>query len=378
MGSRKENLMKFFWSFSLTVWLCLPLAGRATETAHATLFSDSVRFHQSLDESDFFSLNLSTLSSGNNGELGPYFYFFDQNTTHAAYLDIEDQLLFEHYYGGMDLVVPQVGDANGNGFDDFMEIGQAVNANSSGTYSIPAIGSGSVSASWSRGAGSRTGTCTLIFHNNSYGNLVFTAAFDVLEYSGSLTYAAGSNTVSGTVDLAQTGDPATTLQGPVQFTKVSTDRFNTLTLQSSVWTNAYAQTLTYFASSCSRDPSWPTNYYGNLMFDDGDPNTPDADYYAWVLSIDDMNDADRDGIPDFSDDPFGPARPPLLALARDATNFWLTVSGEINHLHEIQESTNLLSTNWVPVMSFTLTNDPQTVSLPLPATGSRFWRVQAQ
>jgi hypothetical protein len=29
-------------------------------------------------------------------------------------------------------------------------------------------------------------------------------------------------------------------------------------------------------------------------------------------------------------------------------------------------------------MSFSLTNDPQTVSLPLPASGPKFWRVRAQ
>jgi hypothetical protein len=278
----------------------------------------------------------------------------------------------------MELTVPAAGDANGDGFDDFFQVAQGINASSSGTYSINGLGSGSVTASWSRDAGSRTGICGLVFHNSS-GNLAFIIGFDVLEYTGPLTYTPGSNTVSGTVDLTQTGDPATTLQGPIQFTKVSTNRFNKLTLQSSAWTNASSQTLTYVQSTCSRDLSWPTNYYGNLTFDDGDPNTADADYYAWVLSIDDTNDADKDGIPDFSDDPLVLlARPPFLTLARGATNCWLTVSGDTNHLHEIQESTNLLSTNWLPVMSFTLTNDPQTVSLPLPATSSKFWRVRAQ
>jgi len=372
--------VKTFLVFSLTLLLGMPLAGRGgTQTAQATLFSRSLRFYQSMDESELFSLNLSSLPNQNNGELGPYFYFFSSATTHAAYLDLVDQLFFEHSYGGMDLNVPAAGDADGDGFDDFFEVAQGVSATSSGTYSITGIGSGSVAASWSRGAGSRTGTCTLVFQNTSYGDLVFTAAFDVLEYTGPLTYTPGSNTVSGSVDLTQTGDPTTTLQGPIQFTKSSTNRFNQLTLQSGAWTNAASQTLTFLPSACLRDLNWPTNYYGNFRFDDGDPNTPDADYYAWVLSIDDMNDADKDGIPDFSDDPLlALARPPLLTLARGATNFWLTIDGDINHVHEIQESTNLLSTNWLPVMSFTLTNDPQTVSLPLPATGAEFWRVRAE
>ncbi len=370
--------MKRLWCFLLGMLLSLSI-GRAAQTAHATLFSRSVRFSQSLDDSDLFSLNLSTLPNGNNGELGPYFYFFDPSTTHAAYLDLEDQLFGDHYYGGMDLVVPAGGDANGDGFADFFQVEQGISANSSGSYSISGIGSGSVTASWSRGAGSRTGTCTLVFKNTSFGNLVFSATFEVIEFTGPLTYVPGSNTISGTVSLMQTGDSAVTLQGPIQFAKVSADPFNQLMLQSGTWTNASSQTLTYSASSCLRDPRWPTNYYGGLVFDDGDPNTPSADYYAWYISIDDTNDVDADGIPDFSDDPLVllPRRP-VITFSGGVTNCWLTISGDINHLHEIQESTNLLSTNWLPVMSFTLTNDPQTVSLPLPATRLKFWRVRAQ
>jgi hypothetical protein len=371
--------MKRFWSFSLCLWLCLPILARAAQTAQATLFSRSVRFYQSTDESDFFSLNLSTLTTQNNGELGPYFYFFSPTTTHAAYLNLVDELFGDHYGGAMDLSVPSGGDANGNGFADFFEVAQGISANSSGSYSIPGIGSGSATASWSRSAGSRTGTCALTFHNSSFGNLVFIAVFDVLEYTGQLTYTPGSNTVSGTMELTQTGDSSITLQAPLEFIKVSTNRFNKLTLQASAWTNASLQTLNSFQSVCTRDVIWPTNYFGNLTFDDGDPNTGAADYYAWVLSIDDMNDADHDGIPDLSDDPFiSLARRPVLTLARGATNCWLTIAGDINHLHEIQESTNLVSTNWVTVMSFTLTNDPQTVSLPLPTAGSKFLRVRAQ
>jgi len=33
---------------------------------------------------------------------------------------------------------------------------------------------------------------------------------------------------------------------------------------------------------------------------------------------------------------------------------------------------------WQTILSITLTNDPQTVSLPLPAVAQKFWRVSAQ
>lgn len=123
--------------------------------------------------------------------------------------------------------------------------------------------------------------------------------------------------VSGSLTLTQTGYPANQLQGPVQFVKVATNRFNLLTLQPGVWTNATAQTLSYTTDLFSRDPRWPTNYAGYVDFADGDPATPSPDYRTWVLSIDDANDANHNGIPDFSDDPSGsaPPRAPTLRLA---------------------------------------------------------------
>jgi hypothetical protein len=50
----------------------------------------------------------------------------------------------------------------------------------------------------------------------------------------------------------------------------------------------------------------------------------------------------------------------------------------VGRVHQIQQLTALGSTNWQSVQSVTLTNDPQTVSLPLPAGISSFWRVRAQ
>jgi len=56
----------------------------------------------------------------------------------------------------------------------------------------------------------------------------------------------------------------------------------------------------------------------------------------------------------------------------------LTVRGDVGHVHKIQSISAATSTDWQPVLSVTLTNDPQIVSLPLPANGIQFWRAQAQ
>jgi hypothetical protein len=112
---------------------------------------------------------------------------------------------------------------------------------------------------------------------------------------------------------------------------------------------------------------------------DGDPNTGEPDYLYWNLSVDDANDADHDTIPDFSDDPqTTPVRQPKLTLALNANHLLLTISGDVGRMHEIQQLTALGSTNWQPVQSVTLTNDPQAVSLTLPTGDSSFWRVRTQ
>ena len=139
------------------------------------------------------------------------------------------------------------------------------------------------------------------------------------------------------------------------------------------------QTITFTNDLFLRDASWPTNYGGYFDFEDWDPNTSDPDYVTWGFSIDDTNDFNHNGVPDFSDDPQGALpRRPVLSLTLTSTNFLLTIHGDVGHLHQVQETLVLPATNWQTVASVTLTNDPQNVSLPLSASRTRLWRVQAQ
>ncbi len=141
------------------------------------------------------------------------------------------------------------------------------------------------------------------------------------------------------------------------------------------------QTLSFDSEIFSRQiPTWPTNYAGYVFFADGDPGTASPDYQLWVLSIDDTNDANANGIPDFSDDPAGvtPPRVPQLSLVLGSTNLLLKISGDTGHTNQIQAISALTSTNWLTTQSFLQTNDPQVVSLPLPTGTPKFWRVVAQ
>jgi hypothetical protein len=62
--------MKQLLILALTSLLSLaPIPLKAALSADARLYSVSVRFYQGADTFEYFTLNLSTLSAGNNGEL---------------------------------------------------------------------------------------------------------------------------------------------------------------------------------------------------------------------------------------------------------------------------------------------------------------------
>jgi len=348
--------------------LAMVLLGFAGETARAARVADtrlyclSIRFNRGAGPFGIFSLDLSGINASINGELFPV---FGGPRSHHSFLSLNDET-FEPVPGDLDLNVP-VSDENGDGFPDIFDVSRPFDDGSSGTYEFPGQ-NGAVTATWSRGAGSRTGTCVLNFQ--SIG--MFTHSFTILEYTGPLSYAPATNVVSGGVNLKLTGDPDTELNGPITFTKSPGAPHNQLERSFGSWTNATGQTLNFFSDIVDRDLSRPTNYYGYFEFVDWGLATAEPDYYLWVLSIDDLNDTDADGVPDFSDDP---PRPPFLSLNLSESELLLTISADVGQVCEIQEAATISATNWPTIFSVTLTNDPHTVSLPLPATETRFWRA---
>lgn len=128
--------------------------------------------------------------------------------------------------------VPPSGDANQNGFVDFFEFTQNASGTTTGTYATH-LENGTVEATWNRAAGSKDGTCVLRLTSNQFGHLGdFTHTFELIEYSGPLNYTPGEDTVSGTVDLIQSGAETNLLAGPVAFQKSAAMPFDELVLQS--------------------------------------------------------------------------------------------------------------------------------------------------
>lgn len=383
----KENevVMNRLIILSTAVFCALTPAIHATETARVRMFCLSLQFQTATayDYAGFqWTVDLTTLQNGVNGELAPG--YLTSSYSHSASINVSGGLDDETGTGAFAVDVPGGGDANNNGFPDFWEVSQPVSGlTSSGAIQCSALSINStLSATWNRDAGSATGYCyyTIPDFSNPFNTMTISHMFTLLEYDGTLTYTPGSNVVSGDVFLTETNS-GNTLGGAVQFVKSTTNRFNVLTLQSIKWTNSLGQAFSlYRPHEFQRPADWPTNYYGYVEFVDGDLNTSGDDYYLWEMSIDDLNDADHDGIPDFSDDPAAVAPPsrPVLSLSRTSSNLLLTIEGATNHLHLIQAIDSLSSTNWQTVETLTLTNQSQVVSLPLPSADRQYWRVLAQ
>jgi hypothetical protein len=69
-------------------------------------------------------------------------------------------------------------------------------------------------------------------------------------------------------------------------------------------------------------------------------------------------------------------RRPALSLALGAGNLQLTIHGDAGHVHDIQQTGSLTAPDWQTVQPVTLSSDPQTIPLALPAVAT-FWRVVA-
>jgi hypothetical protein len=363
--------MKTLRIFLTVLLVVFPFTTPAAPTAQVHFVCLSLRFQPGSGVGGS-TLVLSSVSGTPNGELYPA-----GSGIYASGIILN--IFGSPITGDLQVYLPAFLDANGNGFDDFFEVAQGVGlSTTTGDYST-GLSDGIITARWSRSAGAKNGTCSFNLEDNDFGDLGdFTHTFEVLEYTGPLTYTPGNSNVTASLNLTQTGNPAGTLQGPALFSKPDTNDFDHLLLHAGNWTNAAAQTLSYEEDALYRDTFLHTNYYGWVWFADGDPTTAGYDYPLWQLSIDDVNDADADTIPDFSDAPSAAAssRRPSLSLARGAANLWLTISGDVGRLHHVLERTNLAGGNWQTNLSLTLTNDPQTIPLPLPSQAVKYWRVQ--
>jgi hypothetical protein len=376
----KSRVVRFSGLLLLALGALAPSLLAANQPAQVRLYCQSLQFQPATTRlaGQTYTLEITTADSFSeiNGELVPL--YSPNLPTHGALFRLQSPLALEPITGNIAFDQPEPVDLNENGFDDFFEVNQNGGGTAQGLFET-AIDAGSVAVTWRRVAGSPTGTCQLRLASSTFGEYpTFTHTFRLLEFTGTLGYTPSTNLITGTLRLAQTGQTANLLSGATAMTRVSTNRFNQMLLLPGSLVDADGQVLLYAGTGLERDEQTKTNYFGYFQMADGDSKTATADYLDWVLSIDDPNDANGNGIPDLTDDftPAGPRRP-LLRLVRASNQLRLSISGEVGVTYEVEAAPSLGAPNWVRSASVRLTNDSQVVELPWPESATQFWRVRA-
>lgn len=355
----------------LAALLAVAALAAAESSVQAGLYGLSLRFSPATCRlfGVTYTLALSRYAyDPTNGELLPAPE--DVPYTHMSYLRLESEVYGEPIFIPCALDVPPFQDVNQNLWWDFFEVSQAVTTTkTSGVYDDPLYGLCEIYATWSRAAGNSQGACKLELPNLG---LTFNHQFELIEFKGTLTYTYAGTNLTGFMDLSQTLNSANTLTGSVALARVDA---NQLTLAPGTWTNAVGQTLDYVAlEPLLRDRNFYSAFFG---FTDGNPDTSEADYTIWFLLFSDSNDSDGDGVPDFTD-PQTPARQPKLSIQLSGGAVLVTIAGETGRSYDLQAVSSLAHSDWTTQLSVRLTNATQTVSLPLPATQTSFWRAETQ
>jgi hypothetical protein len=295
----------------------IPNLVRSTETNVARFYSLSITLPHAVNQyGDYFDINYSGQNESAN-ELGVQWpnVFPDEIALPGPTNYVSNMTIYDSYYGyassgALFISLPSLTDANNNRFPDFFEVSRGVSAQSAGSYYFwdsvyQFTDDGSISVTWSRTAGFRTGTCRMTFSDFTLSDPTywgtFTSSFQIAEYTGTLAYTPGSNDISGNITLAQTGVPLNTRNGAIQFTKAPADRFNSLTNAVGAWTDASLQVYNFTNHYFFRDPAYPTNYAGYIELIDPLNLGVVQPYSSWLLSITDTNDVNHNGVPDFSE-----------------------------------------------------------------------------
>jgi hypothetical protein len=338
----------------------------------------SLRFFPATSSQQTLSFTTDTTFNQINNELAP-----TPNPNlpdHGSLFKLDDPTTASSVTGQIFFDTPAFVDANNDGFDDFFQVGQSVpSTQSQGVFKTP-VDQGTVTANWGRNAGSSMGTCTIQMTGQSFGQMpAFTFTFELLTYSGTLTYTAKTNGINSFLSVTNVETSTNYLRGPLSFVRgTGTNRFDNLTLLPGSLTNSSGQTLSYQVEDIGRDTARLTNYFGFFDFNAFDLSSNTPDYTDWIFSIDDTNDANGNGIPDFSDDPSASTvTSPSLSLANSNHQLVLNVTATVGQSYTLQETTSLARTNWQNTASITITNNPQAVLLPIPGSATAFWRLRA-
>ena len=366
----------------------------ATNTATLQLFCTSVRVEKGqakLFGQTFFEMEFSSYFNwwNPNGEF--YNLFSASAPTHRSGLYLTDATTpgLPGTEGGINVSVPENLDANEDGVPDFYQVKQGVNVQlGNGSFVLfnpespeQPYDSGTVTAHWVRNAGQHRGQCTLTFLGTFVitSPLDFVHPFEILEYRGTYTYVPTNHpTVTGHMELSQTGNGARTLRGPMPVQKPSTNPLGELVILDSIWTNAQGEAITMFGGSLDLNSQYELEYWGGLTLEDGDLTTRnEPDYEVYYAALDDPNDYDGDSVPDLNDPP--PLKKPLLKVTRSPLSGVpvLQIKGATGQSLAVEFSPTLSPGSWSSVLPepITLNEDQHSLELPAPPGAGGFYRT---
>jgi hypothetical protein len=327
-------------------------------------------------------------TTADDGSINNELYQSIGNTTYesAALLLVPgfaDPLVFD-----FTVDLPNTGDSDLNLLTDFFEVARPIASQVTSGELIFDDGMdvtrGQVTATWNRAAGSTKGTVQfrLNIDDLAIRDLRFNHPFEIFEYQGNLTYTVSGTNINAAVDLTRQGAATDKFTGPFHMTRRNTAE---LDRNESDWFGPADESFTVLSSTAIDGAellltrgATGTNYYGSFYFRDGIPSTPfENEFDLWDVQIFDPNDANKNHIPDLSDEPGGvqPATP-VAVLTVTGGQLKLKITAKAGQPIVVEQRSDLGASNWIQVDARTLTADTEELPLTPPGTGNLFYRVR--
>ena len=189
-------------------------------------------------------------------------------------------------------------DSDSNGVPDWLQKNMSANKNISGSAELHYHSSGAVSGYYTiegtiyRSAGLSSGNYNLIYSKSGGASSTASGIWYIGYYDGTIEYDGTMYSIS-----AKTLNPdgnTVTATGSSEYSISDENTLNIGTMNLDV----DGDTIQLQAGSLNRSGS---KYTGFAKAVDGNLNTSWADYVDWYVEISDTNDADADGVPDFTD-----------------------------------------------------------------------------
>lgn len=357
----------------------------ATRVAKLTLTGDFIRIQPATVEQfgRRFSVAFSTADDGTlNGELGQD-GGTDQYTT-LAVIEYPGSEALGPARAFFSLKIPLAGDLDANGVTDFLEVRRAIaGLASKGDLEVDdgmEISRGTVAATWTRAAGSSAGTVEMKVSLPDYGiqDLVFSHAFEVFQYSGTLSYEVVGTNVTASVDLPRLGG-GVGFKGAMPMGRLDA---RTLFRYGTTWKGPGGFDYGVLSTADIEGVEFPVDYithgiYGGVVvLADGDPSTPfpnEFDYFD--LIVEDPNDADGDTLPDLTD-PSG-APPPRVSFGVSGGVGVVRVSGPAGARATVESRRDLGGAGWAPVGEVVLdASGAGQVGVGVPLESAMFFRAR--